>query len=386
MSAELPPGIERHGAVYRVRMRLGGGRVLRRSFDSLDAAERYLEAIRTERHAKRFAESSRLAGAGLSIMDITERWFAGRRSRLTPGVVRDYEDAIRVHISKIGSQSADDFARNPRKLGEFYDSLPPVRALRVHTILKQAFEEAVQHDELPRNPAKVVRPMRPPTKERLVPSPAEVAKIVIAAFEESPLWGLLVFIVATLGLRREEACALRSEDFDLDGKFVHVRRAVCKARGRPVIKTTKSGEPRRLPVGAEFMERVRPLLPEAGFLFQGFNAGYWKGGNPEEKCWHPDFASTRFRTTIRRLGLPPYGLHSLQHAVAVQLLVKGKPLTQVAKFMGHKHASITQDLYANHMDNAALRDIGETASTLVDPPVLYTDDVYASDKDTDLPD
>lgn len=38
--------------------------------------------------------------------------------------------------------------------------------------------------------------------------------MILAAEEESILWGLFVKITATLGTRRGETCALRWEDFD----------------------------------------------------------------------------------------------------------------------------------------------------------------------------
>ncbi len=79
--------------------------------------------------------------------------------------------------------------------------------------------------------------------------------------------------------------------------------------------------------------------------------------------WHPDWPGHRFAALMKRLGLP-YTLHSLRHFVATQLLARGLPPTQVARFLGHKDPSVTIDLYANHIVDDVQRMMGEAAASL----------------------
>ena len=95
----------------------------------------------------------------------------------------------------------------------------------------------------------------------------EVEKIVIAAEEQDPTWGLFVYLTATLGTRCGETVALRAEDFDERRQFVRVDRAVSKTSGGPTIKSPKSGEGRDLPIeDAAFWDHVRPFVDRPGFL------------------------------------------------------------------------------------------------------------------------
>lgn len=363
---DLPHGIERDGDRYRVRKRLGAGVRIQRRFATLAEAEAFLATLGprpdpTARH-------------GLTVEAVVRRWFDGRRARLTPGGLRVYEEHIdRYIVRRIGQHVAEDYARTPGLLRAFYDDLPPVCALKVHTILKQSFEEAVDHDLVSRNPCLRVRPNRRGLdRERDIPTAAEAQKIVAEAWNESEPWGLYVYVVATLGLRRAEACALRWEDVDFDARVVRVRSAVGIGWGDPVLKAPKSGKPRTLPVGEPFFERIAPFRRPGGFLFVGFHRSRRGPARRDgEKCWHPSSASHRFERMIERLGLAgesgrPYTLHSLRHYVATKLLVEGMPLSQVARFMGHKTPSITQDLYANHLDHEAMRLVGDAAAGLFD--------------------
>jgi integrase len=112
-------------------------------------------------------------------------------------------------------------------------------------------------------------------KRKLIPTPEEVQKIVQAAFDKAALFGLYVYIVATLGLRRGEACALRWENLDFKNRIVHVRLTVARQRGGSYIKPPKSGEERSLVVGADFFDRLEPFRRERGWLFpRAYNCPY----------------------------------------------------------------------------------------------------------------
>jgi integrase len=66
----------------------------------------------------------------------------------------------------------------------------------------------------------------------------------------------------------------------------------------------------------------------------------------------------------RALGLPErYTPYSLRHFVATRLILQGKEEIQVAKFLGTS-VDMLQKVYANHLDHAAQRDIGEAVTNL----------------------
>jgi integrase len=326
------------------------GKRFRRSFHSEHEAREFLERLR----AKQREEPERANGA-LTVMEVVQNWYQGHRRTLSPGTQRDYEGRIRRDIGRIASLSADELAANPRRVRAFYATLTPTNARRLHAILRQAFQDAVDHGEVERNPCDLVKPRRPRAPEKLIPSPAAVEKIVIAAEELDPIWGLFLNITATLGTRRGETCALRWEDFIFEEGRVHVRRALCKGVNGPTeIKRPKSGRERSLLLGDGFFEQLVRYRREGGWLFLAAS---------RDHPWHPDWPGHRFQKLMLRLDLP-YTLHSLRHFVATQLLARGLPVTQVAKFLGHKDPSVTMDLYGNHLVDDVQRTMGMAAATL----------------------
>jgi integrase len=353
MSRRRTGSIERHRGRFRVRWTFDGERH-RRSFDSEQEAREFLGRL----HAKNEPGTQRRAAGALTVIEVIQNWYQGHRRNLSPGTQRDYEGRIRRDVGRIASVDANELVGNPRQLRAFYGTLTPTNARRLHAILRQAFEDAVAHGEVERNPCILVKPRKPSAPEKLIPSPSEVEKIVIAAEEEDQLWGLFLNITATLGTRRGETCALRWEDFDFDDRRVHVRRALCKGVNGPTeIKLPKNGRERSLLVGDEFFEHLLGLQRDAGWLFSaGARA---KRDHP----WHPDWPGHRFQRLAERLQLP-YTLHSLRHFVATQLLARGLPVTQVAKFLGHKDPSVTMNLYGNHLVDDIQRAMGVAAANL----------------------
>lgn len=348
-----PTRVERHGRQFRVTWWIDGQRH-RRSFDTEEAAATFMAGVRTE--WERSDHGTRLAGS-LTVRDVVENWYRDHRRNLSSGTRRDYEGRIRRDASRIGSLDADAMARNPRQLRAFYASLTPTNARRVHAILRQAFQDALNHGEVSRNPCDLVKAKRPRPAERLIPSPDEVEAIVADAQEEDPIWGLFVNITATLGTRRGETCALRWEDIDFAAGKVHVRRALCKGvHGAKEVKPPKTGRQRSLLVAPQFFQQIRPLRLDLGWVFSRHSL---RRGDP----WHPDWPGHRFQALMRRLDLP-YTLHSLRHFVATQLPARGLPATQVAQFMGHKDPSVTMDLYANHIVDDVQRMMGEAVASL----------------------
>ncbi|MGH2710346.1 MAG: site-specific integrase [Actinomycetota bacterium] len=183
--------------------------------------------------------------------------------------------------------------------------------------------------------------------------------MIDAANHNDPDWGLFVELSATLGTRRGETCALRWEDFDFQGRRVHIRRALCKGVNAPVeIKPPKTGRERTVVIGPDFFEQLSDHRRPEGWLFTG-----GRNVEPGIAPWHPDWEGHRFRALTKRLRLP-YTLHTLRHFVATQLLARGLPVTQVAQFLGHKDPSVTMDLYANHVVDDVQRMMGEAAASL----------------------
>ncbi|HZA26981.1 MAG TPA: site-specific integrase [Actinomycetota bacterium] len=370
MNDRLPGAVTQDGSSYRVRKWVEGRRVQRR-FKTLDEALAFLRDLEGRIRVLRLRDIRE--GASTRVGDLVARWFANHRRRLQPGTQFDYEWRIRHDISKIADVDAHDLIRDPSILHDFYwNQLGPQSARNARTILLQAFEEGVMRKLIPENPARGQKLPSARSVDKDIPTPEEVAKMILAAEEEDGLWGLFVKITATLGTRRGETCALRWEDFDAGSQRVLLRRAACVSVDVLTVKAPKSGRSRTLHIPSDaFWRGLEEFRLPNGFLFRGWVRDPVRRreleSRGEDKCWHVYTASHRFGRMIRRLGLlsengRPYGLHSLRHFVATQLYNQSKDWVQVAKFMGHRDPSITMKLYANHVVEAGQRELGALAA------------------------
>ena len=94
----LPPGIERHGKRFRVVKKVHG-RLIRKSFASLEGAISYLADLQVHIVSERQQRENRPSRA-LTVGDLVDRWFASHRKRLQPGTEFDYEQRIRREVTR----------------------------------------------------------------------------------------------------------------------------------------------------------------------------------------------------------------------------------------------------------------------------------------------
>lgn len=371
-AASLPPGIHVHGNRFRAQ-KVVRGNLIRRSFSSLEEAKAFLDELRRRVSKERQAEEAN-PFAMLTVAELVDDWYAVHQRRLTPRGRLDYDERIRRDIGpKIGHLTVSDLVNDRDLLHRYYwDDLTPVSAKHAHTILLQAFEQALQRRRIPENPAKGQRLRSTKAREKDVPNRDQVDKIVRAADDEGDLWGLFVKLAATLGTRRGETCALKWEDFDFERERVLIRRTVSQSHDVLSIQLPKSGKPRTLHIPHPgFWRNLAGLRRRSGYLFVGWVRDPQRRAEFDaasiEKCWHPCTVNRKFACTIARLGLRsendrPYTLHSLRHFVATRLYNKTHDWVQVAKFMGHTSPAITMELYANHVVEEGQRELGVIAA------------------------
>ncbi|MBT5874227.1 MAG: site-specific integrase [Candidatus Latescibacteria bacterium] len=76
--------------------------------------------------------------------------------------------------------------------------------------------------------------------------------------------------------------------------------------------------------------------------------------------WGPDGVTHKFKTEIRKAGLPEsYSLHSLRHTYATHLQEKGVPRDIVQKLLGHS-SPVTTGIY-DHSEALHFREYADKA-------------------------
>ena len=277
--------IEEHGSRWRLQIRVDGERV-RRSFATREEAEIALRAYQEQLEHDAAADLASKIGP-LTVRAVVEAYYERRKTSLEPSTRSRYESVLRKYVyPEIGDVPARDIEATPLLLEDWIGTIPPGQGRKALEVLGPAFRMARDNGLIGSDPvAKIRRPRKADRKRKKeIPTPDEVEKIVIAAYETDVWWGYFVELVATLGLRRGEACALRWEDFVFPPSgaghgIVRIRRAVGKRDGGIYIKPPKSGLERDVLVHPSLFEGLWTFEDETGWLFPGRDVSLRKDGS-----------------------------------------------------------------------------------------------------------
>ena len=265
------------------------------------------------RMASDFADDYRRKMDNPTLLERMREYVAENEERLSPSTVRSYNGMIRMieertpriaskRLSAITEQDVSDIVR-------------PLRTLKT----KRNYVNFI-HACTGKSAGKLTGVS---SKRVRVPTELEV-KGLLQIFRNTEL-EVPIMLAAYGGLRRGEICALRMSD--IDGDFVHVRRAVVRdPSGEWVTKEPKT---------ASSVRSV--LLPH--FVIERIQAqGYITHLLPSQ-------VSNRFWKKQRNLGIPPYCFHSLRHFHASYLHYLNIPDAYIQKRGGWANASTLQNIY-----------------------------------------
>lgn len=219
--------------------------------------------------------------------------------------------------------------------------MAPSSVRQVHSIISVVLNAAVRWEWISANPAANAQRPRQTPPQPDPPSPAQAARLVDKAFELDDMWGTLVWLVMTTGMRRGEVCALRWSRVDLDEGIVEVRRSYTAVRGVGSEKDTKTHQIRRIALDNETVvllrehkQRCKDECEQLGVPwsddFYVFTRAPGKGHEP----YSPDAVSNRYKKMATRLGINTH-IHALRHYSATELLTAGIDLRTVAGRLGH---------------------------------------------------
>lgn len=193
----------------------------------------------------------------------------------------------------------------------------------LYTALSAALKKAVKLKLLDINPMLLCEAPAHEKQEAECLTPAEAVSYCNAAMKQPA--GPLLLLMLCLGLRRNEARGLTKGD--LDGEILHIRHQ----RTREGLAKLKSASSRRdLPC---------PVQLRAFF-----------SGPAEEYVIDVSEKSlrTQHRRVMKEIGCDRrVTLHGLRHTAATLAIMYGSELVTVQKLLGHRHISLTADLYVH---------------------------------------
>ncbi|HUY42111.1 MAG TPA: tyrosine-type recombinase/integrase [Candidatus Dormibacteraeota bacterium] len=296
--------------------------------------------------------------------------------RLTANTAHRYAELWRLHVEpEIGSVELRKlrpvhlenlYARVARKKGR-NGTLSQRTVHHVHRLAFEVLSWAERLDLVARNVARrVTAPTPNPSAARALSS--EEAATLLAATEGERWHPFFVFALST-GMRRGEIAGLMWDAIDRERGIAVVRQAIATDRkGGFVVKTTKTGRERIVPLSAAAVEALRRQRATQAADELAAREGTYATSNLvfADELGLPtlDAATKAFGAAVRRLGLHGVTLHSCRHYVATQALANGSDVRSVAALLGHNTPTLTLNTYGHVIAGAQERAVASVADSL----------------------
>lgn len=282
-----------------------------------------------------------------------------RETDLRPTARDNYDNLCRLYIKPyLGAVPLADLtpAMLQDWLAELRGKVGPRTVALARTVLSHALKDAVRLGQLRDNPVDRTEGPRQDPKRRGAFTVGQAERLLAEAYRTTRLGPLLEFLWLT-GLRPGEALGLLWNDVDLVAGTIHVHRSRVRVGGQMIEQNATKTEAglRDLALPARAVEALRrqQLLQgqerltvtrwtDTGLVFTtGKGTGLLESnvGRAERKL-------------RRRLDLPDYPLYALRHTAASMQIAAGVPIEVLAKRLGHRHISMTVDVYGHLLPQA----------------------------------
>ena len=227
--------------------------------------------------------------------------------------------------------------------------LAPSTAAYVLGTFSTALNQAVDDEQIPRNPVRSVRkPKRRGSAMRVLTAEQAAALVdSVRGIRHEALYVVAVW----LGPRQGELAALTWDDVDLDGRSLRVWRSVNTDRAGERWTSTKTGEEREIVLPehiAASLVRHRKIQAEEKLAA----GGSWR--NPD-LVFPNTLGGVNRRSTVyenfqrhrERAGLPAMRFHDLRDTAGTLMIRAGVDIWTVADILGHADPAMTLRRYTH---------------------------------------
>ena len=221
---------------------------------------------------------------------------------------------------------------------------------QVHAVLRNALQNAMRHEVVVRNVAKLVQ-VKTPSYEVGRGLSVDQARSLLEGSRQDRLHALYVLAIY-LGLRRGELLGLRWRDIDPGEGTLQVRHTLQRVDGDLQFLPPKTRTSRRtIPLPRPCVDALRAhrVAQDKERLVAGTR---WidedmvfasRVGTPSE----PDNLSRSWYVVRKVLGEPAPRFHDLRHTCVSLLSAEGAPPHVVQQLVGHSAIDVTMTIYAH---------------------------------------
>lgn len=267
-------------------------------------------------------------------------------------------------ISKVTAADVQTLYRKlQREGGVDGGALSPTTVRRIHGVLHQALNAAVDRHLIVKNPTDDVTLPKKVSTAKTILNDKQLERFM-EAIKADEHWHDFFYLEITTGLRRGEICGLMWTDFDAAKGTLTVRRTLHnKEGGGYYVGETKTGAGRRI---IKLPPSTVQLLSER----KRTSISRWIFPNPihPEDPIMPNSGYTRMKKLLAEAGLPDMRFHDLRHTFATHALTSGVDAKTLSGILGHTKTSFTLDTYTHvtgDMHRKASGIVGEFMSDFV---------------------
>lgn len=372
--------VDKRGKKYRVRYAVyeNGKRIQRnKSFSTAREAKEYAAKVEHEIDTGQYSYTK-----GRTLADVLNEWLEVYCVHLRPNALADMKTAVRVHlIPHLGNVPLESVTTG--MIQKFYNDMmktewkpavyKEVKGLQVlvspaktysaktvhnvHSALKQALDQAVRTNLIPRNPCAYVRLPKKESIDYVIPSPEQLSALLKELTGHPTYYPIL--ICAMLGCRRGEALGLQWQDIDLKENTIHIRRAfiynsLTQKNEIGELKTKNSK--RVLPLPEMLKAELLKLKERNAKICDYFGVEVpYLCINDAGQMLTPNLCSHHFQQAAKKVGLKGMRLHDLRHTVVTYMLDAGENPKTVQEFVGHADPGFMLRQYAHVLEQSKKR-------------------------------
>ena len=310
---------------------------------TLDALRRKEEDVRRD-----LDDGIDYSAGEVTVSELVDRYMNMKR-KIKTNSSRAYSSAVsRIKASKFGQKQIRSVKTSDAKAWfvELHDDGLKQNTITVlHSVLRPAFEMAVEDDILRKNPFKFkLSDLIPDDSQERIPLTKEQQEkylTFIKDYGNDNYYDDIVILLGT-GLRVSELYGLTKTDVDLKNRCLYVRRQLCRTAERPYFVTT--------PKTNSGVRRVPMSEP----VYQAFLHAIQARPHPKPKvAMHLQNYMRCMQKKFEKLYgscIPHVTPHVLRHTFCTNLQQAGIDVKSLQYLMGHSNVSVTLDVYT-HTDS-----------------------------------
>jgi integrase len=160
-----------------------------------------------------------------------------------------------------------------------------------------------------------------------------------------PHLAMFIDLLADLGCRPAELCAVRWQDVDLTNGVLVISGSISREPGQPRRKPTKTYRDRRIALSSRSVNLLRRHQADTSIITP--TAYLFSDTADHATPWRPMSLSARVQYQRQKAGITsPLTMRSLRHYVATTLIGAGVDVRTVAGRLGHTNPAMTLSVYA----------------------------------------